>query len=156
MWQPQKREKSEIWLAPDQVPELTAQAAPNTFNKVVAFLVDSEHLEESTTDHERVQAALKTFQRAKGLAETGLYDARTKKDAMNITVRRCGVPDAKPSFVLQGRRWDHTALTFRFSPFTGDRTLKSCRRIVQEAANLWPVSRPSPSARCRLGPLPIL
>jgi hypothetical protein len=130
------QEKFEIWVAPDPMAELTAQAAPDAFNKVVAFLVDSDHLKEPTTDQKRVQAALKTFQRSKGLPETGLYDGPTK-DTMNAAVRRCGVRDAKPSFVLQGGRWDHMALTFRIAPFTRDRTQESCRRIVTEAANLW-------------------
>jgi murein L,D-transpeptidase YcbB/YkuD len=112
--QPQQQ-KVEIWVAPEPVPDLTAQAAPDTFKKVVTFLVNSQILEESTTDPERVQAGLKKFQRTKGLPETGVYDAPTK-DAMNLATRWCGVPDTKASFVLGGGRWDHTALTYSFDP----------------------------------------
>jgi peptidoglycan hydrolase-like protein with peptidoglycan-binding domain len=84
------------------------------------------------------EKAVKTFQKFNGLKVTGKLDKATH-DLMSRP--RCGFPDTA-DFVLEGRKWNKTALTYSYSSFTPDLSQAQVRNALSQAFNLWAAVTP--------------
>lgn len=82
---------------------------------------------------DNTRQALEGFQRFAGVEVTGQLDEPT---LMMMQAPRCGVPDSA-AFVLDGRRWDHTDLTFSFRELSGDLSESELRGAIRQALALW-------------------
>ncbi len=49
---------------------------------------------------------------------------------------RCGVPDSA-AFVIDGRKWDHTNLTYKFSELASDLSGADIGDAIRKAFHLW-------------------
>jgi len=84
------------------------------------------------------EQALSRFQKFYGLKATGKMDKATL-DLMSRP--RCGFPDTA-DFVLEGRKWNKTALTYSYDSFTPDLSQAQVRSAITEAFNLWAIVTP--------------
>lgn len=82
---------------------------------------------------DNTRRALESFQRFVGLEENGRLDEPTLR---MMQTPRCGVPDSA-AFVLDGRRWDHTNLTYKFAQPSAVLSGAAVRAAVREAFGLW-------------------
>ncbi len=87
---------------------------------------------------ESTAIALQHFQEFNGLPVTGELDKAT---LALIHKPRCGFPDVA-EFVLQGSKWNNTALTYGFSEFTPDLTPAQIRAAIEQAFSLWAAVTP--------------
>ena len=84
------------------------------------------------------EQALSRFQKFNSLKATGKMDKATL-DLMSRP--RCGFPDTA-DFVLEGRKWSKTALTYSYSEFTPDLSQAQVRGALTQAFNLWAAVTP--------------
>jgi hypothetical protein len=81
--------------------------------------------------------ALKHFQRAQALPETGALDDDT---VLQMGFPRCGVPNRQVKGVLAdsaGVKWDKTDLSYSFSEYSRKLTAKEQDAAFEEAFHLW-------------------
>jgi peptidoglycan hydrolase-like protein with peptidoglycan-binding domain len=91
--------------------------------------------------------ALIRFQRFYGLKPSGELDRATLG---LMSQPRCGNPDIRPTagrgrqskFVLEGRKWNKTALTYSFQEFTPDLSRTQVRSALAQAFGLWSAVTP--------------
>lgn len=77
--------------------------------------------------------ALKKYQRANNLVETGEYDLAT---ASVMSQPRCGFPDLA-DYVLDGRKWTHTNLTYSINSKPNYLSMTNVQNAVRAALDLW-------------------
>lgn len=82
---------------------------------------------------ENTLSALESFQQFAGLTVTGILDEPTLR---MMQTPRCGVPDSA-AFVLEGRKWGHTNLTYKFGELSSDLSATDIRDAIREAFDLW-------------------
>ncbi|HEV2861013.1 MAG TPA: matrixin family metalloprotease [Pyrinomonadaceae bacterium] len=82
---------------------------------------------------DNTRRALESFQRFAGVEVTGRLDEPTLR---MMQAPRCGVPDSA-AFVIDGRKWDHTDLTYTFAELTEDLTPDEIRDAIRQALDLW-------------------
>ena len=97
----------------DEVASLT-EAEPNVFDVAAAL-------------------ALKRFQRANKLVETGEYDMAT---AIVMSQPRCGFPDMA-EFVVDGRKWSHKNLTYGIENTPPNLAMAETQSCLAAALQLW-------------------
>jgi hypothetical protein len=90
------------------------------------------------TFDENTEKALKRFQQFNSLPVTGQLDDATLE---LMTKPRCGFPDVA-EYVLQGNKWNKTALTYGFNEFTSDLTQAQIRNAVVQAFSFWSTVTP--------------
>lgn len=104
----------------------------DTFGVARENAVAPEPATEATFD-ENTQLALERFQEFAGVPVTGRLDAAT----LEMMERpRCGFPDTA-DFVLEGRKWDHTNLTYSFRQLSSDLPANQLHQAIRDAFNLW-------------------
>lgn len=97
-------------------------------------------------DHfdEAMEEAVRLFQRAYRLDETGEVDAAT----IELMARpRCGVPDVVTGqglepYVAQGNRWPGPVVTYRHVNFTPDLPESAVRAAIRSAFDFWAAVTP--------------
>lgn len=82
--------------------------------------------------------AVKRYQRANKLVETGEYDAAT---AAVMSQPRCGFPDVA-DFVLVNRRWPNTNISYSIANTPANLTMAQIRDAIAQALNLWAAVTP--------------
>lgn len=82
---------------------------------------------------ENTRRAVEKFQAFTGIPVTGEFDHAT----INMMGRpRCGFPDTA-NFVVDGRKWDHTNITFRFEELSPDLPANQLQQGIRDAFRLW-------------------
>ncbi len=92
---------------------------------------------DGTFDQNTVQA-LKRYQEFHGLSVTGELDEASRE---LMSKPRCGFPDVA-EYVLQGNKWNKTALNYGFNEFTGDLSTAQVRNAVTQAFGFWSAVTP--------------
>jgi acylphosphatase len=93
---------------------------------------------------DRLETAVRLFQRAYGLQETGEADEQT----LELMGRpRCGFPDIVTAdglapFVAQGNRWPGPNVTYRHVNFTPDLTANEVRTAIRGSLDRWAAQVP--------------
>lgn len=82
---------------------------------------------------ENTKRALKSLQQYAGVAVTGRLDDDTLRV---LEMPRCGLPDSA-DFVLDGRKWDHLNITYRFIELSPDLPADTQRQGIRQALGLW-------------------
>uniref|UniRef100_H2ZEY6 Peptidase metallopeptidase domain-containing protein n=1 Tax=Ciona savignyi TaxID=51511 RepID=H2ZEY6_CIOSA len=103
---------------------------------------ESNHMSGSLLSLESLSESIRSFQRFAGLTITGELDAETL-NAMGK--KRCGNPDIagtdnakrKKRYALQGSKWDHKHLTYKFVSYTPDLTRTETEAEIRAAFQLW-------------------
>jgi hypothetical protein len=100
--------------------------------------------EDTSQFDDRLETAVRLFQRAYHLTETGEVDAAT----LELMSRpRCGFPDfvnddGLSQFVAQGNRWTSTSVTYRHDNFSPDLTTAETRQAIRGAFDRWSAVTP--------------
>ncbi len=110
-----------------------------TWRPAVAFAP-----EDSTRYDDKLETAVRLFQRAYRLPETGEVDAATL-DLMGRP--RCGFPDTVTTaglaeFVAQGNRWPGPNVTYRHVNFSPDLTADEVRQALRQSFDRWAAVTP--------------
>ena len=87
---------------------------------------------------ENTKRAVEKFQAFVGIPITGRLDEGTIN---MMELPRCGFPDTA-SFVIDGRKWDHTNLTYSFRELSPDLPATQLRQAIHEAFDLWAAASP--------------
>lgn len=77
--------------------------------------------------------ALKRYQRANNLVESGEYDLAT---ATVMSQPRCGFTDFE-AFVLDGGKWMHTDITYSIEDKPANLSTEEVRNSIEQALTLW-------------------
>ena len=82
---------------------------------------------------ENTRRAVEKFQAFAGIPITGQVDEAT----ISMMERpRCGFPDTA-NFIVDGRKWDHTNITFSFRELSPDLPANQVRQAIRDAFRLW-------------------
>lgn len=82
--------------------------------------------------------ALKRYQRANKLVESGKYDVAT---ATVMSQPRCGFPDVA-DFVVDGRKWTHTNITYTIENTPANLSIGQIRNSIAQALSIWTAVTP--------------